>query len=615
MFLYHLSLARSYSYTPRTLCDVTAPFSPTDQLDLIEIKREKMEATRESNWYHYPPVALPSPVLALATSPGGIWAGGAGGVAWYPIHTDWQPRISGLPLKSVAALLSIDGRLIAGGTGGIAYSPDGGISWQKAEIQDGVDAVLALAVSSHSAHNKTLLAATLENGILRSDDSGQNWYQVNSGLENLEITALTWTVDDNALAGTTNGICHSSNSGQSWHITQGSTGYEVGALTYLPGGTALAALESGGLLSSSDSGITWSELEDMPANIAGSAFSVTKEGTLLWGTLGNGILRSTDNGHNWQQVHESTVLSFAANGNTLYAGHGDGLSVSVDDGVTWISLPYPPIHDLRQIVIVDKQPLLIGAYAGLQRYGKKQTWMSLPSPGTPLSTIEQVTENILVASSLEGLARSTDGGQTWQTTLTGEQGHMAYLTFREDGIGWAGSTNGASLLYTHDEGLHWEQRATPLGTLPMMALQITPDGLLAATYDPEQSRVRIWHSLDQGENWQCSIEAVTSWPVIATWNKPTLFTLGGMLFWQQTDGKWTQKQVGNGQEGVRRIVANSQCIIVQTTNHLYYSTDNAETWETDESDLPLDQVLDVEIANATLYALLTAGRVWSRSLP
>src|SRR5450631_403160 len=116
-----------------------------------------MEPIRKGRWYHYPPVALPSPVLALATSPGGIWVGGAGGVAWYPIHTDWQPRISGLPLKSVAALLSIEGRLIAGGTGGIAYSPDGGKRWQKAEIQDTVDSVLALTVSSHFAHNKIVL--------------------------------------------------------------------------------------------------------------------------------------------------------------------------------------------------------------------------------------------------------------------------------------------------------------------------------------------------------------------------------------------------------------------------------------------------------------------------
>jgi photosystem II stability/assembly factor-like uncharacterized protein len=574
-----------------------------------------MEPIREGNWYHYPPMVLPSPVLALATSPGGIWAGGAGGVAWYPIHTDWQPRISGLPLKSVAALLSIEGRLIAGGSGGIAYSPDGGKSWQKAEIQEAVDSVLALAVSSHFARNKIVLAATLENGMLRSNDGGEHWYSITSGLENLETTALTWTDDSNVLVGTTNGIYHSSDSGHSWLITQGSRGYEVGALTSMPNGTALAALESGGLLSSSDNGITWSELEDMPADIAGSAFSVTEEGTLLWGTIGNGILRSTDSGRNWQQVHESTVLSFAANENTLYAGHSDGLSVSVDDGITWISLPHPPIHDLRQILVMDGQPLLIGAYAGLQRYySKKQAWTPLPTPATPLSTIEHVTEDILVASSLEGLAHSADGGQTWQTVVQGTHGHLAHLTFLPDGTGWAGSVNAAYLLSTCDGGIHWQPRETPLGTFPLVALQITTDGLLAATYDPVQSRVRVWHSLDKGTTWQCSAEAVTAWPIIATWNEPTLFTLGGMLFWYQSDGKWLLKKVADGHEGVRRMVANNQFVIVQTTNHLYRSSDKAETWVVDEEDLPLDQLLDMEIANNTLYALLTAGRVWSRSL-
>ena len=574
-----------------------------------------MEPIKEGYWYHYPPVALPSPVLALATAPGGLWAGGAGGVAWYPIHTDWQPRISGLPLKSVAALLSIDGRLIAGGTGGIAYSPDGGKSWQKAEIQKAVDSVLALAVPSHFAQSKIVLAATLENGILRSDDRGEHWYSVIAGLENLEATALTWIDDRNVLVGTTNGIYHSSNHGQSWLITEGSEGYEVGALTFISNGTALAALESGGLLSSADSGMTWNKLENIPANIAGSAFSVTEEGTLLWGTIGNGILRSTDSGHTWQQVHESTVLSFAANGNTLYAGHSDGLSVSVDDGITWISLPHPPIHDLRQILVVRGQPLLIGAYAGLQRYSReKQAWTPLSVPGTPLSTIEHVTEDILVASSLEGLARSADGGQTWQTVVRGTQGHLAHLTFLTNGIGWAGSVNATYLLSTDDGGIHWQPRDTPLGTLPLVALQITTDGLLAATYDPMQSRVCVWHTLDNGTTWQCSIEAVTSWPIIATWNEPTLFTLGGMLFWHQSDGTWMQKTVADGQEGIRRVVANKQFIVVQTINHLYRSSDKAETWIVDEEDLPLDQLLDMEIADNTLYALLTAGRVWSRPL-
>jgi len=574
-----------------------------------------MEPIKKGDWYHYPPVALPSPVLALATSPGGIWAGGAGGVAWYPIHTDWQPRISGLPLKSVAALLSVEGRLIAGGTGGIAYSPDGGESWQKAEIQKAVDSVLALAVSSDFTQSKIVLAATLENGILRSDDRGEHWYSVISGLENLETTALTWIDASNVLVGTTNGIYHSSNHGQSWLVTEGSKGYEVGALTSLSNGTALAALESGGLLSSADSGITWNKLENIPANIAGSAFSVTEEGTLLWGTIGNGILRSTDSGCNWQQVHESTVLSFAANGNTLYAGHSDGLSVSVDDGITWISLPHPPIHDLRQILVVRGQPLLIGAYAGLQHYyRKRQAWTPLSVPGTPLSTIEHVTEDILIASSLEGLARSADGGQTWQTVLRGAQGHLAHLTFLANGAGWAGSVNATYLLSTDDGGIHWQPRDAPLGMFPLVALQITTDGLLAATYDPMQARVRVWHSLDNGATWQCSIEAVTSWPIIATWNEPTLFTIGGMLFWYQSNGTWLQKTVADGQEGIRRVVANKQFIVVQTTNHLYRSSDNAETWVVDEEDLPLAQLLDMEIADNTLYALLTAGRVWSRPL-
>ncbi len=124
----------------------------------------------------------------------------------------------------------------------MAYSSDEGVNWRKAEIQMVWIRCLVFAVSSRVAQQKTLMAATLDH-VFYGAMIGKNWYAVTTGLENFEVTALTWTEDENVLTGTTNGIYHSPDRGQSWSLTHGSAGYEVGALTYLPDGTALAALK------------------------------------------------------------------------------------------------------------------------------------------------------------------------------------------------------------------------------------------------------------------------------------------------------------------------------------------------------------------------------------
>jgi hypothetical protein len=83
--------------------------------------------------------------MALACGPEGLWAGGIGGVAWRPTGGVWEPRLSGLPLTTVAALTYADGWLLAGGAEGIARSDDGGLTWQlgQSESTAQVSAIVA----------------------------------------------------------------------------------------------------------------------------------------------------------------------------------------------------------------------------------------------------------------------------------------------------------------------------------------------------------------------------------------------------------------------------------------------------------------------------------------
>lgn len=157
-------------------------------------------------WRDLPAIDLPSPVLALVTIAGVVWAGGFGGVATSANGRDWSPGGPGLPLGSVTAMAAGEGVLFAGGEGGLARSVDGGRTWLSTSLPDRTGIVSAIAISSLFPDDGTALAGTLDNGVLRSTDSGQTWERSSFGLVSDEILALVWGTGDTVLAATSTGL-------------------------------------------------------------------------------------------------------------------------------------------------------------------------------------------------------------------------------------------------------------------------------------------------------------------------------------------------------------------------------------------------------------------------
>jgi hypothetical protein len=233
-----------------------------------------METADTETWHSFPAVVVLSPVLALAAGPGGLWAGGAGGVAWYTQGDAWAPRVSGLALSGVAALAWAGAWLLAGGVEGIARSRDGDLTWQQANVPAGAAPVAALVVSPRFTEDGTALAATLNGGIVWSDDAGRTWREATFGLQELEALALAWGSGETVLAATADRIYRSSNAGRAWCLGAGSEGAAIAALAYRSDGTALAALAEGGLLASQDRGAHWSPYGQVPSAVRTTALLV-----------------------------------------------------------------------------------------------------------------------------------------------------------------------------------------------------------------------------------------------------------------------------------------------------------------------------------------------------
>ncbi len=644
-----------------------------------------METMTRNEWHRLPPIMVSSPVFTLAAGQNGIWAGGTGGVAWYPDHIQgniptidgWQPRISTLALSLVTALTYREGLLLAGGLEGIAYSLDGGMHWQPVALEDGSASITAFALSPHFSEDHTAIAATMENGILRTDDGGRTWVNASFGLESFEVTALAWFSGSVLLAATSDGIYRSSNGGRAWRRVYEGEELGIDTIVSLSDREFLASLEHEGLLRSTDGGVHWFLDENSLRDVqilslfveegnGGDRVTPGRDGgkTLFVGTLERGLLRSGDGGRSWETVYDDAVLSFASGDGRLYVGTGSGVSCSDDGGRTWHDLPCPPVHDLCDLFVYERQPLLAGAYAGMVHYTGSD-WKAFPDLPQALTGTAIAPDGSLFVSGLDGLMRlsSGEGSETAgsgtpgrdksgpyerRMLIEGQAGQVNFITFRQSGASWQTwvvNGDGTRLLRSDDKGTTWRSLRPPFGVLPVVALEAIPQRLVAATYDPRQYRVCIWSSTDDGETWERSIEAETQWPLVATCDDPPLITISSVILLQNASGQWNKVSMSNEGGMIRRVVSMRQnkdsgrnvlaqdggetagsdtpgrdksgsynTLVALTTTGIHRSDDWGESWQPDNEGLPVEQIVDIAGDDTNLYILLAGGHVWKRPL-
>ncbi|MFN4293538.1 MAG: WD40/YVTN/BNR-like repeat-containing protein [Thermoflexales bacterium] len=170
------------------------------------------------NWKHFDE---PAAVFALAPQPGGACLAATEQGLWRfdPRRGGWQPiapQFAHVPLTAVAAC---GPTWLIGASGDIAFSQDGGQNWQLAHLP--VKArVLGLAVSPDFERDGVALAATAEDGVLRSADRGVTWHAWNYGLLDLGVNTIAvspdFGEDATCFAASDHAVFMSINGGRAW---------------------------------------------------------------------------------------------------------------------------------------------------------------------------------------------------------------------------------------------------------------------------------------------------------------------------------------------------------------------------------------------------------------
>jgi len=264
-------------------------------------------------------------------------------------------------------------------------------------------------------------------GLYKSTDNGDNWVQVVTPDEKIEIFAIYINNDGNIYLGTNFGgrIWRSTDNGSSWdNIRDGYDTAECWAI-----GESLNGIMFAGdgqyhkTYRSLDYGNNWEHIDDLaPTVFATDTNNNIYAGSLYWGLFG-----STDLGDTWYQndflknIPVTTMLIDSNNHfycGTGYYDSGNGVYCSVDEGATWehlgldstviLSLAFDSKHNL---------------YAGSSKDGLFKTsdngisWTQHKNGLFRKQVFRMKTNNqndIFIGSEDEGIFRSTNGGKSFE---------------------------------------------------------------------------------------------------------------------------------------------------------------------------------------------------------
>jgi photosystem II stability/assembly factor-like uncharacterized protein len=264
--------------------------------------------------------------LIYAARDSGLYRSTDDGISWMWLYDSLPTRVS----HATTAVVAHGQTYVAAAiNGGILTTYDAARTWQFASLTRPSPFVTALVLSSHIAHGRLLLAATLQDGMFRSADHGVSWSPYNYGLWDATVFALAASPDGLFYAGTNSGVFVSVNGGRAWHETAFPSVGAVMRLACAAGGAVFAATEAGELYFSGDSGQHWQQMPTAWQHRTGDPPRLRvhpRDGRTLHVETGDQIWVTTTLGKPWQsQPLPNWTLRLEAWSGSPYAQHSSSI--------------------------------------------------------------------------------------------------------------------------------------------------------------------------------------------------------------------------------------------------------------------------------------------------
>lgn len=231
---------------------------------------------------------------------------------------------------------------IATGAGGVLRSDDNGNSWTNINIGLPKKYATTLAVSG-----KNIFVGLDTEGIFYSENNGDSWLPATSGIAGADMTVSNSTTaflvkDSSIFVANGNSLYHSSIKSPNW--TMISNNFSSEAFAYI-GSTLFSAAYGSGVLRSVNNGKDWEKTNSGLTSPFVHCIAVSGKDLFVGAYSGlnqgsGGIFISSDFGNSWKKASnglpETEVWSLAVSGEKILAGTSDGVFLSYDKGLNWI---------------------------------------------------------------------------------------------------------------------------------------------------------------------------------------------------------------------------------------------------------------------------------------
>lgn len=239
-----------------------------------------------------------------------------------------------------------------------------------------------------------------------------------------------------------------------------------------------------------------------PPDVHALAVHPADASVLIFGSH-RGMLISRDSGTDWEPIGPSgdaMAIALPPGSRTAYAAGHDVFFRSDDGGDTWApDTPALPGTDIHGFAASAVRPG--GFYAYVHGHGLfwsvdgGRTWTrggTAPTSTMSLAIALASGQDVLLASTAEGVQRSRDGGNTWErvsevgSAYVGASGARVY------------AAAGTRIFVSNDGGMRWEQRSFSGGRAALVATSAKdPETVYVVTED-----LAVWRSTDGARSWQ-----------------------------------------------------------------------------------------------------------------
>lgn len=279
-----------------------------------------------------------------------------------------------------------------------------------------------------------------------------------------------------------------------WHQTSIDSG-QVRCFTksgnMLYAGTTSITGGIGYVYKSDNNGIDWTAMNTNQTFGGYGILSLTaKPDTIIVGTNGNKIYLYSDIYHNWLHsvtgLTNSTIMSLQINGNTLFAGTGNGVFTSSNNGLSWSVGTGLSYANFWSIAISGSNTFAGNDYGIYFSSNNGNDWNTVNN-GLPINnhfySLATKGDTILSGISYNGVYLSTDNGINWTSKSIGlpyGSNTTVYALAIQGNYIFAGTVFG--VYYSTNNGNSWTSLNSGLPNgLSIFSLIINNDTIFAGT--------------------------------------------------------------------------------------------------------------------------------------